>query len=127
MARTGMYMSDLGMYDSSQEMVLSGIQPLPELEYARDQVIDSKLRYLDLVKSKSRAHGWGYASLIKLRDRSFSMRKGSLVGFFFRGGALKEGGLKGEGQPKEMKESWGGGITNMLANMKSGSLVRTVI
>ena len=38
MARTGMYMSDLGMYDSSQEMVLSGIQPLPELEYARDQV-----------------------------------------------------------------------------------------
>ena len=38
MARTGMYMSDLGMYDSSQEMVLSGIQPLPELEYARDQI-----------------------------------------------------------------------------------------
>lgn len=38
MARTGMYISDLGMYDSSQEMVLSGIQPLPELEYARDQV-----------------------------------------------------------------------------------------
>lgn len=33
-----MYMSDLGMYDSSQEMVLSGIQPLPQLEYARDQV-----------------------------------------------------------------------------------------
>lgn len=40
MARTGMYMSDLGMYDSSQEMVLSGIQPLPELEYARDQLLD---------------------------------------------------------------------------------------
>ena len=38
MARSGMYMSDLGMYDSSQEMVLSGIQPLPQLEYARDQV-----------------------------------------------------------------------------------------
>lgn len=38
MARTGMYISDLGMYDSSQEMVLSGIQPLPQLEYARDQV-----------------------------------------------------------------------------------------
>ncbi|KAL9979703.1 hypothetical protein ACROYT_G017405 [Oculina patagonica] len=40
MARTGMYMSDLGMYDSSQEMVLSGIQPLPELEYARDQLLE---------------------------------------------------------------------------------------
>lgn len=40
MARTGMYISDLGMYDSSQEMVLSGIQPLPELEYARDQLLD---------------------------------------------------------------------------------------
>lgn len=40
MARTGMYMSDLGMYGSSQEMVLSGIQPLPQLEYARDQVCD---------------------------------------------------------------------------------------
>jgi len=40
MARTGMYMSDLGMYDSSQEMVLSGIQPLPQLEYARDQLLD---------------------------------------------------------------------------------------
>ena len=39
MARSGMYMSDLGMYDSSQEMVLSGIQPLPQLEYARDQVL----------------------------------------------------------------------------------------
>lgn len=38
MVRSGMYMSDLGMYDSSQEMVLSGIQPLPQLEYARDQV-----------------------------------------------------------------------------------------
>ena len=38
MARSGMYMSDLGLYGSSQEMVLSGIQSLPQLEYARDQV-----------------------------------------------------------------------------------------
>lgn len=38
MAHTGMYISDLRMHNSSQEMVLSGIQPLPELEYARDQV-----------------------------------------------------------------------------------------
>lgn len=40
MARTGMYISDLRMHNSSQEMVLSGIQPLPELEYARDQLLD---------------------------------------------------------------------------------------
>ena len=38
MARSGMYISDLGLYDSSREMVLSGIQSLPHLEYARDQV-----------------------------------------------------------------------------------------
>ncbi|XP_068724019.1 soluble guanylate cyclase 88E-like [Montipora capricornis] len=40
MALAGMYMSDLGLYDSSQEMVLSGIQSLPQLEYARDQLLD---------------------------------------------------------------------------------------
>ncbi|XP_022801702.1 soluble guanylate cyclase 88E-like isoform X2 [Stylophora pistillata] len=40
MARTGMYISDLEMHNSSQEMVLSGIQPLPELEYARDQLLE---------------------------------------------------------------------------------------
>lgn len=40
MARSGMYMSDLGLYGSSQEMVLSGIQSLPQLEYARDQLLD---------------------------------------------------------------------------------------
>jgi hypothetical protein len=34
----GLYMSDLGIYDRSQEMILSGIKPLPQLEYARDQV-----------------------------------------------------------------------------------------
>ncbi|XP_074617488.1 soluble guanylate cyclase 88E-like isoform X2 [Acropora palmata] len=40
MARSGMFMSDLGLYGSSQEMVLSGIQSLPQLEYARDQLLD---------------------------------------------------------------------------------------
>ena len=73
MARTGMYMSDLGMYDSSQEIVLSGIQPLPELEYARDQVKIPKQKYLDLardnlwdlVKPKSRGPGSGCSSLIQ--------------------------------------------------------------
>ena len=59
MARSGMYMSDLGMYDSSQEMVLSGIQPLPQLEYARDQVwmkptfkVACKRKRLSLIASR---------------------------------------------------------------------------
>ncbi|XP_032237321.1 soluble guanylate cyclase 89Db isoform X1 [Nematostella vectensis] len=40
MMRCGVYMSDLGMHDRSQEMVLSGIQPLQQLEYARDQLLE---------------------------------------------------------------------------------------
>jgi hypothetical protein len=38
MLATGLYMNDFSMHDTSQEMVLSGIKPLPQLEYARDQV-----------------------------------------------------------------------------------------
>ncbi|XP_020908568.1 soluble guanylate cyclase 88E [Exaiptasia diaphana] len=37
MLDTGLYMNDFSMHDTSQEMVLSGIKPLPQLEYARDQ------------------------------------------------------------------------------------------
>lgn len=44
MLRIGLYMSDLSMYDTSQEMVLSGIKPLQQLEYARDQVTQSELQ-----------------------------------------------------------------------------------
>ncbi|KAK3701097.1 hypothetical protein QZH41_015883, partial [Actinostola sp. cb2023] len=37
MLETGLYMNDFSMHDTSQEMVLSGLKPLPQLEYARDQ------------------------------------------------------------------------------------------
>ncbi|EDO40362.1 predicted protein, partial [Nematostella vectensis] len=37
MLQSGLYMNDLSMHDTSQEMALSGIKPLPQLEYARDQ------------------------------------------------------------------------------------------
>ena len=38
MMRIGLYMNDLGLHDTSREMVLSGIKPLPQLEMARDHV-----------------------------------------------------------------------------------------
>ena len=34
----GLYMNDLGLHDTSREMVLSGIKPLPQLEMAIDHV-----------------------------------------------------------------------------------------
>ena len=34
----GLYMNDLGLHDTSREMVLSGMKPLPQLELARDHV-----------------------------------------------------------------------------------------
>lgn len=40
MMRIGLYMNDLGLHDTSREMVLSGIKPLPQLEMARDQVLE---------------------------------------------------------------------------------------
>ena len=38
MIRIGLYMNDLGLHDTSHEMALSGIKPLPQLEMARDHV-----------------------------------------------------------------------------------------
>lgn len=38
MMRIGLYMNDLGLHDTSREMALSGIKPLPQLEMARDHV-----------------------------------------------------------------------------------------
>lgn len=38
MMRIGLYMNDLGLHDTSREMALSGIRPLPQLELARDHV-----------------------------------------------------------------------------------------
>ena len=46
-----------------------------------------------------------------LRDRSFFMRKGGLVGFG-GGGALKKIGLKGGASRKKMKEKGGVGRKN---------------
>ncbi|XP_068723513.1 soluble guanylate cyclase 88E-like [Montipora capricornis] len=40
MMRIGLYMNDLGLHDTSREMVLSGIKPLPQLEMARDHEFD---------------------------------------------------------------------------------------
>ncbi|KAJ7380855.1 hypothetical protein OS493_007248 [Desmophyllum pertusum] len=40
MMRIGLYMNDLGLHDTSHEMALSGIQPLPQLEMARDHEFD---------------------------------------------------------------------------------------
>ena len=50
MTRIGLYMNDLGLHDTSHEMALSGIKPLPQLEMARDHVSskwlrDSNIRY----------------------------------------------------------------------------------
>ncbi|KAK3701101.1 hypothetical protein QZH41_015884 [Actinostola sp. cb2023] len=51
MISLGLYMSDLGIYDSSQEMLLTGITPLPQLEYARDQLIEKcKILEENLIK-----------------------------------------------------------------------------
>ena len=43
MIRIGLYMNDLGLHDTSHEMALSGIKPLPQLELARDHVSDKQL------------------------------------------------------------------------------------
>ncbi|XP_078363542.1 soluble guanylate cyclase 88E-like isoform X1 [Oculina patagonica] len=40
MIRIGLYMNDLGLHDTSHEMALSGIKPLPQLEMARDHEFD---------------------------------------------------------------------------------------
>ncbi|XP_067052727.1 soluble guanylate cyclase 88E-like [Acropora muricata] len=40
MMRIGLYMNDLGLHDTSREMALSGIKPLPQLEMARDHEFD---------------------------------------------------------------------------------------
>lgn len=40
MMRIGLYMNDLGLHDTSREMALSGIRPLPQLELARDHELD---------------------------------------------------------------------------------------
>ena len=49
-----------------------------------------------------------------IRDRSFFMREGGLVGFFFGGGPLEKNWLERGGQPKKMKERGGGGRTKKL-------------
>lgn len=46
MMRIGLYMNDLGLHDTSREMVLSGIKPLPQLEMARDQVLELPEKYM---------------------------------------------------------------------------------
>lgn len=46
MMRIGLYMNDLGLHDTSREMVLSGIKPLPQLEMARDQVMELPEKYM---------------------------------------------------------------------------------
>ena len=43
MTRIGLYMNDLGLHDTSHEMALSGIKPLPQLEMARDHVSSKRL------------------------------------------------------------------------------------
>ena len=48
MTRIGLYMNDLGLHDTSHEMALSGIKPLPQLEMARDHV-----SFQEIVRLKS--------------------------------------------------------------------------
>ena len=50
MMRSGLYMSDLSMHDTSLENVLFGLKPLHQLELARDQVTQSKMSHNDHIR-----------------------------------------------------------------------------
>ena len=67
MLATGLYMNDFSMHDTSQEMVLSGIKPLPQLEYARDQVKNSFVNVTNTREKRLRVRACQQESLSEKR------------------------------------------------------------
>lgn len=79
MTRIGLYMNDLGLHDTSHEMALSGIKPLPQLEMARDHVSskwlrDSNIRCLTYCSLRRLCNAFGDNHIVKCHSGNETLK-----------------------------------------------------
>lgn len=56
MLKTGLFINDLSMHDSSRDLVLAGTQQSAELKMALDRVRHAALMHITYIRTHVRAH-----------------------------------------------------------------------